>query len=114
MAKVISKDLTKQKVNTCSITESELVAVDDKVAKVILTNKFIEYQGFKIKLNIVYQDNEIILKLAKNGKEISGKCTRHFDIKLFYATDLIGRDKVKVRYCPTDDMMTDYMSKLLV
>eukprot|EP00957_Ditylum_brightwellii_P091830 6991923-Ditylum_brightwellii.AAC.1 len=50
----ISSDLTKEKVNTCSTTESEVVAVDDKIAKVIWTKKFIAYQGFKIKLNIVY------------------------------------------------------------
>ena len=36
------------------------------------------------------------------------------DIKLFYITDLIDREEVQVRYCPTDDMIADYMSKPLV
>eukprot|EP00957_Ditylum_brightwellii_P125412 9559371-Ditylum_brightwellii.AAC.1 len=31
--RLISSDSTKQKVNTCNTTESELVAVDDKIAK---------------------------------------------------------------------------------
>ena len=26
-------------------------------------------------------------------------------------TDLIARDEVQVKYCPTDDMLADYMSK---
>jgi hypothetical protein len=92
----ICSDSTKQKVNTQSSTESELVGVDDKIAKVIWTKKFIECQGFKVKLNIVYQDNQSTLKLANNGKESSGKRTCHFDIKYFYVTDLISRDEVKV------------------
>ena len=67
-----------------------------------------------MKLNIIYQDNTSTMKLQKNGKLSSGKRTRHFDIKLFYITDLIDRDEVEVRYCPTDEMIADYMSKLLV
>ena len=78
------------------------------------TKRFIEHQGFDIKLNIIYQDNESTIKLAKNGKESSGKRTRHFDIKYFYITDFISRDEITVRYCPTDKMVADYMSKPLV
>ena len=54
------------------------------------------------------------MKLQKNGKLSSGKRTRQFDIKLFYITDLIDRDEVEVRYCPTDEMIVDCMSKPLV
>ena len=102
---------TKQKVNSRSSTEAELNAVDDKVSKVIWMKRFIESQGFKIKLNVVYQDNTSTIKLLKNGKVSSGKRTRHFDIKLFYMTDLISRDEVMVKYCPTGKMIADYMSK---
>ena len=73
--------------------------------------KFIENQGFKVNLNIVYQDNTSTMKLINNGKVSSGKRTRHFGIKLFYITDLIAKDEVEVRYCPTDKMIADYMSK---
>ena len=51
------------------------------------------------------------MKLQNNGKISSGKNTRHFDIKLFYITVLISRVEVTVRYCPTHDMLADYMSK---
>ena len=74
----------------------------------------IEHQDFKVKLNLIYQDNTSTMKLQKNGKLSSGKRTRHFDIKLFYITDLINRGEVDVRYCPTDEMIADYMSKPLV
>ena len=66
-----------------------------------------------MKLNIVYQDNTSTINLQKNGKPSSGKRTRNFDIKLFCITDLISRNEVEVKYCPTDDMIGDYMSKPL-
>ena len=53
------------------------------------------------------------MKLQKNGKISSGKRAKHFDIKLFYITDLISRDKVTVIYCQNDDMSGDYISKPL-
>ena len=105
---------TKQKVNSRSLTEAELNATDEKISKIIKVKKFLEHQGFKIKLNIVYQDNTSTMKLQNNGKVSSGKRTRHFDIKLFYITDLINRDEVEVRYCPTDEMIGDYMTKPLM
>ena len=65
-------------------------------------------------MNIIFQDNTSTIKLQQNGKVSSGKRTRHFDIKLFYITDLISRDEVSVEYCPSDDMIADYMSKPLM
>jgi hypothetical protein len=110
---MIVSDSTKQKVNSRSSTEAELIGVDDRISKILWTKRFIEYQGFKVKLNIIYQDNTSTMRLENNGKASSGKRTRHFDIKYFYVTDLIGRDQVEVIYCPTDDMLADYMTKPL-
>jgi hypothetical protein len=110
---MIVSDSTKQKVNSRSSTEAELIGVDDRISKILWTKRFIEHQGFHVKLNIIYQDNTSTMKLENNGKASSGKRTRHFDIKYFYVTDLIGRDEVQVIYCPTDDMIADYMTKAL-
>jgi hypothetical protein len=104
---------TKQKVVTRSSTESELVGVDDKISKVLWMKRFLEWQEFKVKTNIVYQDNTSTMKLEEKGKESSGKRTRHFEIKYFYVTDLVGRDEVKVIYCSTEDMIADYHTKPL-
>ena len=73
-----------------------------------------EHQDFKVKINLIYQDNTNTMKLQNNGKLSSGKRTRHFDIKLFYITDLILRNEVEVSYCPTDEMLADYITKPLV
>jgi hypothetical protein len=107
---VISSSV-KQKTNSRSSTEAELNATDDMISKVIWMKRFIEHQGFKVNLNVVYQDNTSTMELVNNGKVSSGKRTINFDIKLFYITDLISRDEVTVKYCPTDKMTADYMSK---
>ena len=59
------------------------------------------------------RDNLSSMKLETNGKASSGKRTRHFDIKYFYITDLIERKEVGFKYCPTDEMIADYMTKTL-
>ena len=63
----------KQKLNTKSSTESELVGVDDVLPQVLWTSYFIEKQGCKTKSTVVYQDNKSTILLAKNGRRSSGK-----------------------------------------
>lgn len=104
---------TKQKVNARSSTEAELISLDDTVGKILWTKMFIEAQGFKVNANVVFRDNQSSMKLEANGKASSGKRTRHFHIKYFYITDLIKRGEVQIEYCPTDDMLADYMTKPL-
>ena len=105
---------TEQKVNARSSTDSELVGFNNRIRKILWNQQFLECQGFKVKINIIYQDNISTIKLQKNGKSVSGKRTWYYDIKYFYVTDLTGRDKVQLIYCPTDDILGDYMTKLLV
>ena len=65
----------KQKLNTRSSTEAELVAVDDVATMVLWTKLFLEAQGWVIKKNIIYQDNKSAILLEVNGKKSSGKRT---------------------------------------
>jgi hypothetical protein len=105
---------TKQKINTRSSTKAELVGIDDVVSKVLWTKLFLEAQNFHVDTNIVYRDNTSSMKLKENGKASSGKRTRHFNIKYFYITDLIERNHIKIEYCPTEEMIADFMTKPLV
>jgi hypothetical protein len=60
-----------------------------------------------------HRDNQSAMKLEQNGKASCGKRTRHFNIKYFYITDLIQRKEVFIEYCPTEQMITDFMTKPL-
>ena len=105
---------TKQKINTRSSTEAELVSVDDIISKVLWTKLFMEGQGIDVEENLMFRDNQSSMKLELNGKASSGKRTRHFNIKYFFITDLIKRGEVSIEYCPTDAMLSDYMTKPLL
>jgi hypothetical protein len=91
-----------------------MIAADDMISKILWTKHFIEAQCHHVSANIVYQDNSSAVKLEMNGKASLGKCTRHFDIKFFSFTDLINRKEMEVRYCLTNKMIADYMTKPLV
>ena len=63
----INNILTKQKLNTKSSTEAELVEVDDILMYVIWTKHFMEAQGYKTKENIICQDNQNAILLEMNS-----------------------------------------------
>ena len=64
--------LWKQCINTNSLTEAEIVEVDDGMPLVIWTCNFMTAQRYKIKDNVVYQDNQSAILLQKNGRALSG------------------------------------------
>ena len=103
----------KQKLNTRSSTESELVGVDDALTPIMWTRLFMEAQGYKIRENIVKQDNKSSILLETNGKKSSSKRTRALNIRYFSITDHVEKGNVLIEYCPTDDMTADYLTKPL-
>ena len=102
---------TKQKLNTRSSTESELVAVDDLMPSVLWTRLFLEAQGYGVKENIVFQDNKSAILLEKNGKASSSKRAKHVNIRYFFVTDMVKKGKLSVDWCPTADMIGDFWTK---
>jgi hypothetical protein len=102
----------KQKLNTKSTTESELVGIDDVLPQALWTKYFMEGQGYGTS-TIVNQDNQSTIRLADNGKASSGRGTRHINIRYFFITDKIARKEVAIQYCPTKQMVADYFTKPL-
>ena len=104
---------TKQKLNTRSSTESELVGVDDMMPSILWTRYFLKGQGYKVSDNIVFQDNKSTMLLERNGKASSSKRTKHINVRYFFITDRISKGEVRVEWCPTKDMVADFMTKPL-
>jgi hypothetical protein len=103
----------KQKLNTKSSTEGELVAVDDASGQIIWTNYFIESLGYQVNCTVVYQDNQSAILLEKNGKESSSRRTRHMNIRYFFITDRVKSGELEIKYCPTGEMLADHFTKPL-
>ena len=103
----------KQKLNTRSSTESELVAANDVSTLILYTKLFMEAQGYPIEKNILYQDNKSTILLETKGKRSSGKRTRAFNIRYFFLTHQVEKGNVTIEYCPTKEMMGDFFTKPL-
>ena len=103
----------KQGSNTRSSTTSELVAADDVIGSMLWTSRFMEAQGYKLEDNVLYQDNQSAILLESNGRRSAGKRSRHLDIRLFFITDQKEKGNISIKYCPTDQMTADYMTKPL-
>ena len=103
----------KQKLNTRSSTETEVVGVDDLMPAILWTRLFVEAQGFDVKENIIMQDNQAAMLLEKNGKASSGKRTKQLNVRFFFVTDRISKGEISVQWCPTEDMTGDFWTKPL-
>jgi hypothetical protein len=104
---------TRQKLNTKSSTEAELVGVDDLMPQILWTKYFLEAQGYEVRDSLIFQDNQSTMLLAKNGRGSSSKRTRHINIRYFFVTDRIKSNEVSIEYCPTGEMDADFLTKPL-
>ena len=103
----------KQKLNTRSSTEAELVACDDFMPRILHTQRFLREQGLKVGKPVLNQDNKSTILLHEKGRGSLGKRTRHIEMRYFFVHDNEGRGELKIAYCPADCMIADYMSKPL-
>ena len=109
----ISSTSRKQKINTKSSTETELVAVHDKLGDVLWMRYFLESQGYSIEDNIIYQDNMSTLSLEKNGRVSGSNRTKHIKAKYYLVQDKYNSHEIDLKYCPTDTMWADVLTKPL-
>jgi hypothetical protein len=104
---------TRQKLNTKSSTEAELVGVDDVMPQVMWTRYFLEAQGYEVIDSKIYQDNQSTMLLANNGRASSSKRTRHIALRYYFVTDRVKSKEVSIEYCPTGEMNADFFTKPL-
>jgi hypothetical protein len=104
---------TKQKLNTQSSTETEIVGTDDLMPAICWTWYFMKAQGYGVKDNVLFQDNKSSILLEKNGKDLSSKRTKQIYIRYFFITDCVKKEEVSVVWCPTGDMIGVFATKPL-
>ena len=110
---VIHSKSSKQRINTKSSTESEVVGVSDYLPYNIWVEYFLEAQGYNLRSNIIYQDNQSAIRMEKNGRDSCGQKSRHIHIRYFFIKDRIRAGNVSVEFCPTELMLADFFTKPL-
>ena len=104
---------SKQKLNTKSSTEAELVGASDFLPQTIWTKNFIEAQGYKVRNNDFFQDNMSAMKMEKNGRSSVGQRSRHINIRYFFIKDRIASGDINLVHCPAGIMVADFFTKPL-
>ena len=79
---IIQGKASKQKLNTKSSTESELVGASDYIPWTVWANMFLEGQGYILRRNIFYQDNESAMRMESNGRKSAGDKSRHITLDI--------------------------------
>jgi hypothetical protein len=104
---------TKQKLNTGSSTETEIVGADDFMPAICWTRYFMKAQRYGVKENVSFQDKKSSILLEKNGKASTSKRTKHINIRYLSITDRVKNEEVSVVCCPTGDTIGDFATKPL-
>ena len=103
----------KQRLNVKSSTEAELVGVSEYLPYNIWLLLFMSAQGYAIKNNLLYQDNQSTILMLKNGRNSCTGNSRHIDIRYFFVKDRVSKGEVKVEYCSSECMLADFFTKPL-
>ena len=80
---------SKQKINSRSSTESELIVVNDCMDKVLWTRLFLKSQGIDIESTVVQQDNESAIRLENNGRWSAGKWSKVLNVRYYFISDQV-------------------------
>jgi len=104
---------TKQKLNSKSSTEGEIVGCSDYMTMPIWFRHFLQAQGYQDVKSTLYQDNKSAIKIENNGQLSMSKKTKHMEIRYFYVKDRVNGNDIKIQYCPTEKMIADFLTKPL-
>ena len=68
---------------------------------------FMSAQGYGIDKNVIYQDNQSVMQMEKNGRNSCTGKSRHIHIRYLFVKYRIDKGDMKVGYCPTHLLLAD-------
>ena len=93
-----------------SSTEAEYVALSTSTQEAIWLRVLLGDLGFKQrKPTVIFEDNQSSIELSKNPKFHNR--TKHIDVSFHFVRERVADNSVEVKYCPTEDMAADMMTK---
>jgi hypothetical protein len=108
----VSWSSKKQEIVTLSTVESEYVAITHTAKEAIWLCWFIG-EVFQPLTNPIplYSDSQAAIALTCDGSYHT--CTKHIDIWYHFIQFVVNNGTINLIYCPTDDMVTDTLTKVL-
>ena len=96
--------------------ETEYVALCQGCKEAVWFRDLFRELGFAQFLGIsrevqMYSDNQGCIALAENPENHAR--SKHIDVQYHYTRQLVEYNKIKLSYCPTDEMLADVLTKPL-
>ena len=95
-----------------SSTESEYIALSGACQEAVWLRRLLAdiHVGLEQKgPSTIYEDNQGAIELAKNPRFHNR--TKHIDVSFHYMKEQVNPKTVSVKYCPTNLMLADIMTK---
>lgn len=109
---VVSWESRKQRTVALSSTEAEYMALSDACKESLFICTFLtECLGSKVNHIVMYNDNQSAQKLCNSS--LFHSRTKHIDVRHHFIRQVVNDGIISIKYCPTDDMMADVLTKAL-
>ena len=106
----VSWKCSKQSCVALSTAEAEYMALSSAVQEAIWMRQLLsELKKEPMKSTTIYEDNQSAICLTKNP-QFHGR-SKHMDIKYHFIRDQVNDGMVEVKYCKSEDMLADIMTK---
>ena len=106
----ISWKSSKQTCVALSTAEAEYVALSAAAQEAVwLQQHSSDLLNKTIRETTILEDNQSAVCLAKN-QQVHGR-TKHIEIKYHFIRDLVEAGRIKLTYCPSEDMVADMLTK---
>ena len=108
---LISWKSKRQQTVALSSCEAEYMALAASVQESIYLRQMLDELdvGCIVKPVVIFEDNQGAIALAKNP--IKHQRSKHIDIRYHFIRAELDGGRVEVKYCPTEDMVADIMTK---
>jgi len=100
---------TKQILQALSSTEAEIIGVAEAVKYIQWFKSLLAEMNVELHQTILYQDNQSVIKILKNGGTFKG--TKHYRIRIAYCQETIKLCEIDTLYAPTETMKSDFLTK---
>ena len=100
----------KQSCTALSTAEAEYMALSSAAQEAIWMRELnSDLRNPQSQPTVIFEDNQSAISMAKNP-QFHGR-SKHINIKYHFIREQVSNDKIRLKYCPTEDMLADLLTK---
>ena len=101
-----------QKIIAQSTAEAEIIAATEITKEIVHLRLLLSELGARKDQSVcIHEDNQACILMGNNMK--SSRSAKHYEIRLHFLQESIRSNVIKFKYCPTDEMIADALTKPL-